>query len=270
MGGGFMGPQGTVMTRSCSSQCSAGVCLSVWLTHKALGPRAPLTTSYFFTVPAEALATAPRLGRGGPRVVGRQCRPTWTTARCPSCRARCAAQCCSWRSNVFRPRCRVLALRPAPTEHYSVTPQECLCVATAGRPRRISSACHADTCSILPLHAGTLAASHKIHSQLRHFPLAAHMWPEFYSPAAGWKVHAHMAWFSWRWLPKCRAPGRRSLEGKATCAARAAACSSATAVLAAPARTPIRLHGCAHPFAVIMRCLSQVEWERRLVTGSHH
>ena len=106
--------------------------------------------------------------------------------RCaPDSAERSSVQGCSWRDNVFRPRCRVLALRTAPYERYPITPQECLCVATAGRPRRISLTCHADTCSILPLHTGTLAASHKVHSRVRHFPLAAYMWPEFSSPAAG-------------------------------------------------------------------------------------
>ena len=73
--------------------------------------------------------------------------------------------------DVFRPASLAIAFRAAPSEHHPVTPQEYPCVATAGRPRRISLTCHADTCSILPLHVGTLAASHKVHSRVRRFPL---------------------------------------------------------------------------------------------------
>lgn len=36
-------------------------------------------------------------------------------------------------------------------------------------PRRISLTCHADSCSILPLHAGSLDASRKVRSRVRHF-----------------------------------------------------------------------------------------------------
>ena len=61
------------------------------------------------------------------------------------------------RDNVFRPASLAIVFRAAPSEHHPVTPQEHPCVATAGRPHRISLACHADTCSILLLHADTCA-----------------------------------------------------------------------------------------------------------------
>ena len=81
--------------------------------------------------------------------------------------------------DVFRPRCRVLAFRAAPSEHHPVTPQECPCVATAGRQRRISLTCHFNTRSILPLRAGTLVAFHKVPSRVRHFPLAVRIHQNF-------------------------------------------------------------------------------------------
>jgi hypothetical protein len=47
------------------------------------------------------------------------------------------------------------------------------------------------------------------------FSTLEHMWPDFSSPAAGWKVHSHMVWFSHGiGCRACHAPGRRALERK--------------------------------------------------------
>jgi hypothetical protein len=205
------------------------------------------------------VATATQAWRGTPRTLDRQCRPSWETARCPSCRARCATQGYLRRDNVFRPTSLAIAFRAAPSEHYPITPQEYPCVATAACPRRNSLTCHADTCSNLPLHAGTLAVSHNVHSRVRHFQLWSTCGQIFLRlRQAGrctltWcgSLMALVAERATRpagelWSASClRSSGGGMLERDC------GACGAGTHTHSLAWRV--------HPFAVIMRCLSQVE-----------
>lgn len=65
----------------------------------------------------------------------------------------------------------------------------------ARRPRRVSLICHADSCWILPLRAGTSAASHKVQSRVRHFAgvSLSGSWARIFFACGGLSMHDHSA-----------------------------------------------------------------------------